>query len=107
MKKNTKLAVMLLGASILGSATTMFATSALEKSNGDVFIPSQAKQEVEESNIVNTASTRAIAVNTPDFTTVAENTINSVVSIKNYATVRQQNSFFQGDDWDPFEFFFG
>ena len=107
MKKNSKLAVMLLGASILGSATTMFATSAIEKAKGDVFIPSQEKQEVQESNFVNTASSRAIAVNTPDFTTVAENTINSVVSIKNYATVRQQNSFFQGDDWDPFEFFFG
>ena len=42
----------------------------------------------------------------PDFTAVAENTINSVVSIKNYANVRQR----QYQDWggfDPFEFFFG
>ena len=42
-----------------------------------------------------------------DFTVAAENTINSVVSIKSFETPRQQQ-FFQGNDWfDPFDFFFG
>ncbi len=41
-----------------------------------------------------------------DFTKAAESTINSVVSIKSFATPRQQQ-YFGGDFVDPFEFFFG
>lgn len=73
----------------------------------DVYIPSQ-QQQASTQYMVKTGSSRSMA-NYPDFTGVAEHTINSVVSIKNYASVRQQsNNFFQfGDGWDPFEFFFG
>lgn len=73
----------------------------------DVYIPSQ-QQQASTQYMVKTGSSRPMA-NYPDFTGVAEHTINSVVSIKNYASVRQQqNNFFQfGDGWDPFEFFFG
>ena len=41
-----------------------------------------------------------------DFTKAAESTINSVVSIKSFATPRQ-SQFYGGDFVDPFEFFFG
>ena len=42
-----------------------------------------------------------------DFSEAAENSINSVVSIKSFEKKRQQQ-FFQGGDWfDPFDFFFG
>ena len=73
----------------------------------DVYIPSQ-QQQASTQYMVKTGSSRSMA-NYPDFTGVAEHTINSVVSIKNYASVRQQqNNFFQlGAGGDPFYFFCG
>ncbi len=105
MNKNTKFGLLLVGASIIGSATTLMATSAFQSVNvheGDVFIPSKQTEQVEQKNFVHTAG--RFDANT-DFTVAAEHTINSVVSIKSYATPQQQ--MWGGEEWDPFEFFFG
>jgi len=53
----------------------------------------------------NTRYSRSSSSGYPDFTYAAEHTVNSVVSIKSYATPQQQN--YYGDSFDPFEFFFG
>lgn len=107
MKKNTKMAVMLIGASIVGSASTIFATTALSKSGiiKDEYIPTQEASK--SDNFVKTA-VRQSSFDT-DFTKAAESTINSVVSIKSFSTPKQQQQIFQGggDFFDPFEFFFG
>lgn len=110
MNKNSKLALILFGSAILGSATTIFGMSALESADiiRDTYVPSTRQvenQSVNEGGKSVKVANRAMASGV-DFTTVAENTINSVVSIKVYASQKQQQ-FFQGDDWDPFEFFFG
>lgn len=106
MKKKSKLALMLIGASVLGSATTLMATTALKSAgvNVDTFLPAK-EQTVNEPNGFVKTSTRTVSFDN-DFTTVAENTINSVVSIKSFETPRRQRSMY-GDDFDPFEFFFG
>lgn len=106
MNKKSKLAIMLIGASIIGSATTLMATTALKSAGVDVdtFIPAN-EQTVTDPNGFVTTSARTGALGN-DFTAVAENTINSVVSIKSFETPRRQQSFY-GDDFDPFEFFFG
>ena len=58
-----------------------------------------------DDSFVRTASSRSAAMASGvDFTVVAENTINSVVSIKSFETPKQQQ-YYQG--MDPFEFFFG
>ena len=105
MNKKSKLALMLIGASIIGSATTLMATTAL-KSAGvvDTFIPSKEQKATIDPNGFVTTSTRTSALGN-DFTWVAENTINSVVSIKSFETPRRQQMY--GGDFDPFEFFFG
>ena len=85
----------------------MLGSSAAEGQNkqADVFIPSQASPAA--GNVVNTAVARG-AMAYPDFTSLAERATNSVVSIKNYTTVRQRQPMWGGDDFfDPFEFFFG
>lgn len=85
----------------------MLGSSAAEGQNkqADVFIPSQASPAA--GNVVNTAAARG-AMAYPDFTSLAERATNSVVSIKNYTTVRQRQPMWGGDDFfDPFEFFFG
>lgn len=107
MKKNKQLVLMLLGASIIGSATTLMATTALESAGVkmDNFIPADVSHTTGNSGSV-TQVTRLTELNT-DFTVVAENTINTVVSITSYATPRQQQ-YWGGDDFfDPFDFFFG
>ena len=107
MKKNKQLVLMLLGASIIGSATTLMATTALESAGVkmDNFIPAVVSHTTGNSGSV-TQVTRLTELNT-DFTVVAENTINTVVSITSYATPRQQQ-YWGGDDFfDPFDFFFG
>ena len=106
MRKKSKLALMLIGASVLGSATTLMATTALKSAGVDVdtFLPAK-ERTVSESNGFVTTSTRSVSFDN-DFTSVAENTINSVVSIKSFETPRTRQSFY-GDDFDPFEFFFG
>ncbi len=107
MKKNSKLAIMLVCASVAGSATTLMATTALSRAGVDVdtFIPSQNSAEVTENGMKTVSTTRVVDTST-DFTTVAENTVNSVVSITSFATPQQQQMY-GGGDFDPFEFFFG
>ena len=99
MKKSKKLAFATIASSVLLSATTAYGVT--KATVNDVFIPSG-----EQTNgFVNTTS-RGLA-GQPDFTQVAEHTINSVVSIKNYANARQQQFQDWGGGFDPFEFFFG
>ena len=104
MKKNLKLAVMLLAASILGSAATMMATSELQKKGviSDTYVLTKESNTASDGFVK--TSTRAVDMSR-DFTDVAESTINCVVSIKNLATPQQ--NIYQGDFFDPFEFFFG
>ena len=107
MKKNSKLAMLLVASAVLGSATTLMGTSALRSAGVDVdtFIPSEKTTTIDDSFVRTASTTRAAAVAGLDFTEVAENTINSVVSIKSFETPKQQN-YYQGGV-DPFEFFFG
>ena len=106
MNRKSKLALMLVGASIIGSATTLMATTALKNAGVDIdtFIPSKEQAASIDQNGFVTTSTRTGAFGN-DFTVVAENTINSVVSIKSFETPRRQQMY--GGDFDPFEFFFG
>ena len=104
MKQNSKLALMIFGASVLGSAATIFATSALKQSNGfsDTYFSSTEQEQ--NSGFIRTAA-RVASVET-DFTVAAEKSINAVVSVKPFATPKAQpqtGGFFM----DPFEFFFG
>ena len=97
---------MLVGASVLGSATTLMGESALRSAGYDVdtYIPNKEAVNMDDS-FVRTASSRSTAMAAAvDFTGVAESTINSVVSIKSFETPKQQQ-YYQGID--PFEFFFG
>ena len=106
MNKNLKLGIMFVAASMLGSAATMMATSELQKKGviTDTYVLSKdSKADVDDSGFVRT-SVRPVDMSR-DFTDVAENTINCVVSIKSYATPKQ--NYYQGDFIDPFEFFFG
>lgn len=105
MKQNTKFGLLLLGASVLGSATTLFATSALSKNGESAFDDNYvtATGNQNSNNFIRTAN-RVASVQT-DFTKAAESTINSVVSIKSYAAPKRQQM--QGGMFDPFEFFFG
>ena len=110
MTNTKKLALMMVAAAILGSATTILATSGVERIR-DIYIKSSADTtaQTKDNSFVKT-STRAVSVpnryaGALDFTRAAESTINSVVSIKSFATPRQQQ--FYGNDFDPFEFFFG
>ena len=105
MNKNLKLGIMLMAASILGSGVTMMATSELQKKGviTDTYF-SNNENSTSDDGFIKTA-TRPVDLSR-DFTDVAENTVNCVVSITNYATPQQQNMF-GGDFIDPFEFFFG
>jgi S1-C subfamily serine protease len=95
---------MLVAASILGSGVTMMATSELQKKGviSDTYLTNK-DNNVSADGLVRTAS-RPVDLSR-DFTDVAENTINCVVSIKSYATPQQ--NYYQGGFIDPFEFFFG
>ena len=106
MKKNLKLAIMLVAASILGSAATMMATSELQKKGviTDTYVLNKENNNATTDNGFVKTSTRTIDMSR-DFTDVAESTINCVVSIKSYATPQQ--SMYGGDFFDPFEWFFG
>ena len=105
MKKNLKLAIMLVAASVLGSAATMMATSELQKKGviTDTYVLTKESKTTTDDGFVKTASHPVDF--SRDFTDVAESTINCVVSIKSYATPQQ--SMYQGGFIDPFEFFFG
>ena len=104
MKRNLKLVLMLVASSVLGSAATMMATSELERKGiiSDTYVMSQESAPASEGRAP--AVTRTVDMSR-DFTDVAESTINCVVSIKSYATPRQ--NYYGGDYFDPFEFFFG
>ena len=104
MKKNLKLAIMLVAASVLGSAATMMATSELQKKGviNDTYVLTKENKATDDGFV--RTSVRTVDMSR-DFTDVAESTINCVVSIKSYATPQQ--SMYQGDFFDPFEFFFG
>ena len=102
LNKNTKLGLLLLAASIAGSATTLVASQAVKDVEQTATADTFLGQDPAQGGTYNSVALRGGDV---DFTVVAENTINSVVSIKNMATV-QQNPFGSGD-FDPFEFFFG
>ncbi len=79
MNKNSKLVISLLSAALMGTSFSALAASSDQQ--GDIFIPAQGQQVSED--FVKTSSARATA-GYPDFTRVAESTINSVVSIKNF-----------------------
>ncbi len=106
MKKNLKLAIMLVVASIMGSAVTMMATSELQKKGviTDTYMLTKENKTSDADNGFVRTSTHPVDFSR-DFTDVAENTINCVVSIKNYATPKQ--NYYGGDFIDPFEWFFG
>ena len=70
--------------------------------DGDIMKDSFIMPENTQATVTNVATNRYGL----DFTKAAESTINSVVSIKSFATPRQQQ-YFGGDFMDPFEFFFG
>jgi len=106
MNRNLKLGIMLVAASVLGSAATMMATSELNKRGiiEDTYVLTKNdKQGSDKGGFLKTSS-RPVDFSR-DFTDVAENTINTVVSIKSYATPQQ--SMYGGEYFDPFEFFFG
>lgn len=101
MNTNKKLALLLFGAAILGSAATLLATAGVKSiTGGDIYVPSKSSNVVsaDDQKVVTVGSAPAVGV---DFTKAAESTINSVVSIKSYATTQQADMF------DPWEFFFG
>ena len=104
MKKNLKLALMLVAASVMGSAATMMTTTELQKKGiiSDAYVMNEESQPSNDGFV--RTSSRPVDLSR-DFTDVAENTINCVVSIKSYATPKQ--SMYGGDFFDPFEFFFG
>ena len=104
MKRNFKLAIMLVVASIMGSAVTMMATSELQKKGviTDTYVLTKESKTADDGFVQ--TSSRPVDLSR-DFTDVAENTINTVVSIRSYATPQQ--SMYGGDFIDPFEFFFG
>ncbi|MBO4815355.1 MAG: trypsin-like peptidase domain-containing protein [Muribaculaceae bacterium] len=87
--------------SIAGSAMLAF-TAWAQDVNQDLYVGEATAQAQE---FVKTAVRTGGSY--PDFSRAAESTVNSVVSIKNYGTSRQQQIFGGSDDWDPFEFFFG
>ena len=69
----------------------------------------QAQESTDYQFLRTAAPTRTAAFQT-DFTQAAEKAVNSVVSIKNFVSRRQQQYYdpFGGSDFfDPFEFFFG
>lgn len=103
MKQTSKFALIIFGASVFGSAVTIFATSALKGNNSlsDNYVP--ATEQTQNNGFIRTVG-RVPSVET-DFTAAAEKTINAVVSVKTYATPKQQQS--NGYFVDPFEFFFG
>lgn len=85
MKNYSKLILLVLGVSILSSAATSMATTALEKNRNEIS-DTYVGNEQNKSGFVRT-SVRGSGIET-DFTKAAENTVNSVVSIKSFSTPR-------------------
>lgn len=102
MKQSAKFALMLLGASVIGSAVTILATSSFDnKPNTDFVQEISSNSNVDANGHFYRAS--ASAAFDTDFTAAAEKSVNAVVCIKSYATPRSSRQQFI----DPFEFFFG
>ena len=87
---------------LLMAAMAITANSAFATTDGDVMKDSFITSNNAQATVTPVATNRYGL----DFTKAAESTINSVVSIKSFATPRQQQ-YFGGDFVDPFEFFFG
>ena len=104
MKKITKLALLFVGASVLGSAATILATSIISNNNYDGFANeiSTTNYLDNEGRFLRTSNTTTTSAFDTDFTVAAEKSVNAVVCIKSYATPRMRQQFI-----DPFEFFFG
>ena len=85
MKKNLKLVLMLVAASILGSAATMMATSELQKKGviTDTYVLNKESKTTDNGFVRTSGRTVDLS---RDFTDVAESTVNCVVSIKVYST---------------------
>ena len=83
-----------------------FATIGLVAVSASALFAAWATSSQPDAQLFNVASR---PVQNADFTTAAESTINGVVCIKSYATVRQNNFGFPGGGFnDPFfDFFFG
>ena len=98
---------MLIAATAFGSAATMVGTDAFSKGAKmeDAYLPGEQTKSIDDSFITSASGDSRSAAMGLDFTKVAENTINCVVSIKSFETPRQQ--YYQGGGIDPFEFFFG
>lgn len=102
MKQTAKFALLLLGASVLGSAVTIVATSTFGSQSNENFVKEISSNSNVDANghFYRAAATAAFDT---DFTTAAEKSVNAVVCIKSYATPRVSRQQFI----DPFEFFFG
>ncbi|MFI3240076.1 MAG: Do family serine endopeptidase [Bacteroidales bacterium] len=101
MRRGT-LIVLLIGASIIGSVTTVSVTSLINKgeiNNNDTELSASG----EINSIVRTSLNTGKLEN--DFTKAAESTVNGVVSVRSFITQRNVGS--RNGYIDPFEFFFG
>lgn len=109
MKFYTKVAVLAGGVAMMSSALTAVAINGFRSSNSSTDMADIAL-DGRKGNSGNGFLTVSGAATPPtDFTHAAESTINGVVSIKNYATPRNQQGYGpQQRGYDPFyEFFFG
>lgn len=88
--------------SLFMAAIAITASSAFATNDGNVLQDSFIMPDNAQATMTPVAANRYGL----DFTKAAESTINSVVSIKSFATPRQ-SQFYGGDFIDPFEFFFG
>ena len=96
MKRNHKIALLLASCVAVSVSSSLLAVEVKKNIN---------EQAMGQSSGFIRAAARPGALDT-DFSVAAENSINSVVSIKSFAAARQQSA---SDMWgmDPFEFFFG
>ena len=85
MKQTAKFALLLLGASVLGSAVTIVATSTFGSQSNENFVKEISSNSNVDANghFYRAAATAAFDT---DFTTAAEKSVNAVVCIKSYAT---------------------
>ena len=94
MNKHKKISLFL--ATVAIAATSAFASN--DETMSDIYIMPQNNEAISTPVATNRYGL--------DFTKAAESTINSVVSIKSFAT-RKQQQYYGNDFVDPFEFFFG
>ncbi len=107
MRKGT-LILLLIGASVLGSVTTVSVNSLINNQGGNTTDTELSKDGDDSNSFVRTSLNTGKLEN--DFTKAAESTVNGVVSVKSFATPRNRNTMRGGQGGgyiDPFEFFFG